>query len=225
MNPANTLLIFIGCFSIFFIIKWISKPNRSNKMFDKYGTVSTDTSNLLLLHVSGILWLGMLPIILFRQTFIDLVQNNSTISPGWFLSFLAAVALVTTCSSKASRQVHINNKNIQVLSRRFITNYFMARVLFLCSYELFFRGIFLFECIELLGLFNAIIISTGLTVLIHAFSDKKEMLACIPYGIIACVFCISIHAIWPAIILHLAISLTYEIPHSKQFLTQVKTSK
>ena len=75
------------------------------------------------------------------------------------------------------------------------------------------------------GLIPAIALSTGLTVLIHVFTNKKEMWGCIPFGIILCGCSVVFNAVWPAIVLHLALSLSYELPPSYQFLKPVKLIK
>ena len=133
--------------------------------------------------------------------------------------------LITLTGFRKGRQIRIKYENRSVSSNVFVSYYFPVRILFLCAYELFFRGFLLFDCIRWFGILPAIIITTGLTVLIHVFTNKKEMWACIPFGIILCSCCITIHSVWQAIVLHLALSLAYEIPPVNQFLNQLKLIK
>jgi membrane protease YdiL (CAAX protease family) len=53
--------------------------------------------------------------------------------------------------------------------------------------------------------------------LLHAPAGKKEMIACIPFGAILCGVCIWVNAVWPAMLLHVALSMTYEINLVQKF--------
>ena len=171
------------------------------------------------------MWLGLIPLILLKRSFNETITREVLPTFSWFLSFIFLVILVTICSLRISRQIHISHKDIHILSGKFLGQYFFVRILFLVAYELFFRGLLLFDCIEWFGIFQAITFSTLLTVILHVFSGKKEMWACIPYGIISCCCCISIQAVWPAIILHLALSITYETSLLNRSLTHLKLVK
>ena len=225
MKNSEALLIYACCFSMFFIIKWMSKTNRSNRLFDKNAALSTNTGNLIGLHLAGILWLGLVPVILLKRSFNETITGEVLPTLSWFLSFISLIALVVISVLRVNRKIHIPHKNIHILSGKFIGQYFFVRILFLVAYELFFRGMLLFDCIKWFGIFQAITLTTLLTVLLHAFSNKKEMWACIPYGIISCCCCISIQAVWPAIILHLALSITYETSLLNRSLTHLKLIK
>jgi len=89
--------------------------------------------------------------------------------------------------------------------------YFIIRIVFLISYEFFFRGVLLFFFIENNGLILAIIISTSLYVLIHIFDTKAEILGAIPFGIVLCLFSYFTNNIWAAFIIHGTLSGVYEV--------------
>ncbi|MEP7165021.1 MAG: CPBP family glutamic-type intramembrane protease [Ferruginibacter sp.] len=225
MNSTDALLKYALCFSMFFIIKWISKANRSNRIFDVNGALSANTANLIGLHLAGILWLGLVPVMLFKGSFNELITGGVRPELLWYSSFIPLVILLAVTVSRASRQITIGHNNIHMLPAKFLRHYFLVRILFLVFYELFFRGLLLFDCLKWFGAFEAVILTTLLTVLLHTFGDKKEMWACIPYGILAACCCISIHAVWPAIILHLSLSMVYEISLVNRFLTHLKLIK
>ena len=125
----------------------------------------------------------------------------------------------------STHNIPFDHKQDTLLTKNFLHWFIVLRILFLCGYELFFRGFLLFDCIQWLGIPWAITISTGLTVLIHVFNGKKEMWACIPFGIILCSCCIAVHAVWPAIILHIALAMSHELTLIAQFLTKLKPAK
>ena len=224
MKNSDALLIYIVCYSMIFLITWISKLNKSNKLFDEKGIPAAKTRYLIGLHVAGIMWLGLVPI-LFNGSFKTLLFGGRSLTLSWMLLYVFLFLSINFIGIRASRQVIIKTGNISAPSNNFLPCYFAARILFLCAYELFFRGYLLFDGIKWFGILPAVILTTGLTVLIHVFTNKKEMWACIPFGMICCSCCIAFGAVWPAIALHLALSFAYEIPHVNHFVTQIKLIK
>jgi membrane protease YdiL (CAAX protease family) len=97
------------------------------------------------------------------------------------------------------------------LTTRFIINYFFARILFLAAYEIWFRGYLLTDCITGWGVLVAVIINIILYTLLHIVNGKNEMLACIPFGLLLCSLCVWTAAAWPAILLHIALTVSYEV--------------
>ena len=225
MNHSEALLKYALCFCMMFLFTGITRRNKSNRLFDDKGLPATNTGYLLGLQLAGILWLGLVPIVLFDRSFNALVSFHGSQDLSWVFSFIVWTFLAGLAGFSASRQIHIKQENDPGFSGRFINYYFAVRILFLCAYELFFRGLLLFDCIAWFGILPAIMISTGLTVLIHVFTNKKEMWACIPFGIVLCSFSIALHAVWPAMVLHLVLSLSYEIPPIHQFFTRLKLIK
>ena len=225
MYFQGTLLIYTLIYTAVFILTWASKSNNSNRLFDEKGLPAKNTLYLIGLHVGGILLLGSLPIFILPGSFNELLHGSNTLNITWLLSFVFLFVLLTVTGFRAGSRIHIKEDNIQILSARFLTQYFIVRILFLCSYELFFRGFMLFDCIKYFGSFTAITVTTLLTVLIHIFTNKKEMWSCIPFGIILSSLCIAIHAVWPAMLLHVALSLAYEIPPVNHYITQLKPSR
>ena len=57
MNHSASILIYAGCFTMDFVATWISKHNKSNRLFDAQGVLASNSSSLLGLHVAGIYWL------------------------------------------------------------------------------------------------------------------------------------------------------------------------
>ncbi len=225
MYSSDALLKYALCYSMMFILTGISKQNKSNRLFDTKGIPAANARKLIGLHVAGIIWLGLVPVTLFKQSFKAILSGSGSPNFSWLLLFVFLLAIIIRTGFRAGRQIHINHENTNASSNKFLNYYFPVRILFLCTYELFFRGLLLFDCIKWFGILSAVILTTGLTVLIHVFTNKKEMWACIPFGILVCTCCIAIQAVWPAIVLHLALSMSYEIPPVNQFLTQLKSIK
>ncbi len=224
MNSPDAFLKYALCFSIMFMLTWISKLNKSNRLFDTKGMPAANIHNLIGLHCAGILWLGLVPMTDFNRSLTILVLGNGSPAFVRLILFIFLAAIISHTGLRASRQVHIHYE-LQPASNKFLLCYFPARILFLCAYELFFRGFLLFDGMKWFGILPAMLLTTGLTVLIHAFTNKKERWACIPFGMILSGCCITMNAVWPAMVLHLALSLSYEVPVVTQFLTPLKLSK
>jgi membrane protease YdiL (CAAX protease family) len=86
-----------------------------------------------------------------------------------------------------------------------------VRIAFIATYEIWFRGFFLFICIDRLGNFNAVALNVVLYVLLHAVNGKREMLSCIPFGILLCAMAIWFESPLPAVLIHLALTVPYDI--------------
>lgn len=212
MKSIPPLIIYAGCYGVMFLLTWITNRNKSNRLFDVNGIIAANTGNLLGLHIAGIGWLALVPVMLFHQSFKATLSGTGLPSNSLVLLFLFLLVVICLTGYRAGRQIEISRYYCAGLSKVFLVHYFFFRILFLFSYELFFRGFLLFECIQIVGIFSALLVTTGLTVLIHLFTNNKEMWGCIPFGIVLSLCCVAFNSVWPAIVLHIALSLSYEIP-------------
>jgi len=225
MNNLDTIAVYALCYSMVFVATWIGSRNKSNRLFYANGESASSPGTLLGLHFAGIFWLGLVPSPFFKQAGINLLPVNGLPSFLWICCFIIAFISTVLTGTKAARNIHIRRSSTSVLPDKWMAFYFPVRVVFLAAYEFFFRGILLFGLAEVYGVITAILISTALTVLLHVFTSKKEMLGCVPFGIVLGVLCISSNAVWPAVILHISLSLSYEIPPVNHFFTRLKPGK
>ena len=225
MKNLPPLIIYALCYCMMFILTWITKRNKSNRLFDAKGTMAVNTGNLFGLHLAGIGWLALVPITFSNQSFESILSGNGLPSDFYVLALLFLIVAIGFTGFSTGRQIQISRQNIPGLTKAFLFHYFLVRLLFLCAYELFFRGLLLLECTQRWGIFGAVVLTTLLTVLIHVFTNKKEMWACIPFGIVLSFCCIAFNGVWPAILLHITLSLAYEIPPIYYFVNQLKLVK
>lgn len=125
--------------------------------------------------------------------------------PALFFSIILGSAY-TTAFVRAVKKQHVTamRQAPQVI-------YFAGRVVFLFLYEVFFRGILLFSLIQLTGYVVAVAVSIVLYAALHLHCSKKELVSTIPFGLVAAVLCIWANSIWPAVLLHIIVSLTAEL--------------
>ena len=97
--------------------------------------------------------------------------------------------------------------------------YGLLRLIFIISYECFFRGSLLFSLFALTDTTWSIVINVLLYTLVHVHKDKKEILGCIPFGLLACLFAIWWQSVWPAVIFHAQIAIINEWPALRKFIS------
>jgi hypothetical protein len=116
-----------------------------------------------------------------------------------------------------------DKKPEQVMQQPFpVFLYGSLRLLYLISYECFFRGSLLMSFCFLAGVTWGVIINISLYTLIHIQKDKRVILACIPFGLLVCLFTVWWQSVWPAIIFHSQIAIIHEWPPLRKFISPQK---
>ena len=202
------------CYGIYFLILFVGKTEHSNRLFDARGPVY-NSGILLGIQLAGILWLGVVPFLILKHSISNIVfgQETPTILQVCCLLLLLFASVITaiTETTKINTGKTVQQQQVFLFDKKFIRRYILYRTIFLISYEVFFRGYLLTDMIHRAGLFTAIVINTALYALLHSFSDKKEIIACIPFGILLCFTCLWFGAAWPAIVIHTVFAIIYEL--------------
>jgi membrane protease YdiL (CAAX protease family) len=87
----------------------------------------------------------------------------------------------------------------------------MGWVLYLLGYEFMFRGLLLFTCVMVMGVWPAIVLNTALYAFVHMPKGMKETLASIPMGILLCILTIKTGTIWVAYFAHVILAVSNEV--------------
>ena len=166
----------IRCYNVFvckFIISYIYKIVNVNNI-----EKSLLTENGLLLinlkHILGIVLFGIMFFLLlhdYRRLITTIEVPNLNI-----LLVLTVVVIVSAFMSYYSAKNNLKNKTEK--SRYHVDQgwiYFTIRILFLLSYEFFFRGVLFFSLLEKNHVVIAIIVCTSLYVLIHAGTSHGKV--------------------------------------------------
>jgi membrane protease YdiL (CAAX protease family) len=128
----------------------------------------------------------------------------------WSLTCLVITIAAGMTGYKAARNNSSNNPPSS-LNTFSLTTYLLLRIIFLVLYECFFRGVLLFIMLTELEVTPAILINVALYALVHCYSNRKEIIGSIPFGFLLCIITLLHLSIWPAIIIHLALAMSYEI--------------
>ncbi len=200
---------FVLTITLFTAILLIAYRKNSLRLLNADSDVKSPAL-LILLNVTGAFAFGLLP--LFFYPLPDFVPTGLS-SLHW--SSLAGLILLTAgfayyIADKDLRK-NVVNVNPAILKSGFLSLYFTVRIAFIAAYEIWFRGFFLFFCIERFGTLPAVAVNVLLYVLLHAVNGKREMLSCIPFGILLCAMAIWFESPLPAVLIHLALTVPYDV--------------
>lgn len=208
MENFNQIAVLAGCYSLLFLLcLCVWKMKNENPVSIK--VMNGNWKLLHLRHAGGALIMALLPALLLPvlpeyllvwPDAVSIVQGLTLMATGLLL-----LAVVIKHGDRSSLKEH-SYKGASIHA----TVHIVLRSFFLICYEWFFRGCLLFSCVYIFGTTTAIIINLALYALIHSFNGKKEMIGSIPFGLILCVFTVWYQSVWPAIFLHLLLSLSYE---------------
>ena len=212
---TNNMMIHLLCYSMVFVVAWLSKINKAQQLADDKGMLTTKPGYLTGAHIIGIFWLGIAPSLLLNHSVLQVLFGKTIPEIVTLLIFTIVVTMAVLIIKRQFSKISYSNKYTSekavYLSQGFFLRYFIIRIAFLFCYELWFRGFLLFDNISQLGIQAAVTLNVFAYVLLHAFKSKKEILACIPFGIASCYLSILFNAAWPAIVLHISVSLVYEL--------------
>lgn len=173
-------------------------------------------------HLLGIV-LFSLPVILYFDKIEFLLRENPFQQSWSMLAILALAFIAIKISTTEARR-----KKLGFIDPKFSINkgliYIVIRLIFLFCYELFFRGVLFIFCLGLIGLIPSILINIFLYALIHITDSKKEIVGSIPFGILLCFFTYYSESIWPAFLIHAALSLGFETILINRSLTKIQKS-
>jgi len=213
MTDNVILLLLYGISAgLFMGLLQYAKAKRANRLFDDRGEVVTSPV-LLLLHVAGILLFGLMPLLVKHTAGIHFFASNSTAGGATALSALLLVAVIFVAPRLALKEAQLHKRIAPVRQQppfAYLAAYFLLRIAFIVAYECWFRGFLLMDSVAQFGVPVAVCINVALYTLLHTVNGKKEMLGCIPFGLLLCSLCIWMGVVWPAILLHLALTLCYE---------------
>lgn len=225
--PASNMIIFLFTYALFFFISWKSKHAGTQRLFNVAGEINPMPKKVINAHLAGICTLGVIPLLLLKNTASQALTGYSIPNPFYLLLLLLLLTLVISIAFKQSKLTIAKKEdftgNFKGPSSIVYTHYFIIRGLFLFVYELWFRGFLLFNSIDWMGIPAAILLNIFLYAAVHMFNSKKELLASIPFGILLCLLSILFNKVWPAAIFHIAFSLTYEINIYRSYYYAAKT--
>jgi membrane protease YdiL (CAAX protease family) len=156
----------------------------------------------------------MFPLFLHPNGSVIIFKQLNINNPSTWLSFILAIAVFIFSiwiATKKSDEFSSNKSKFNIPGKPFLISYFILRFAFICLYETWFRGYLLNDSILVMGVNWGILFNVIIYVLLHIVNGKEEALICIPFGLALCLLCISQKAVWPAMVIHLAFTIPYEL--------------
>ena len=141
-------------------------------------------------------------------------SNMQVFDPAWSNEWSLTCLVITIAAGMTGYKAARNNSSNNLpysLNAFLLVIYLLLRIVFLVLYECFFRAVLLFILLNEVEVMPAILINVTLYTLVHCYSNRKEIIGCIPFGFLLCIVTLLHHSVWPAIIIHLALAMSYEI--------------
>lgn len=217
----NIFVLIAICYLCYFIISYFYKLLNINTLSD--GLMSAKSFNLInIKYILGIFLFGI-GFLVFRDDFDFLIINSglNNVTSNILLFVIVFAAGFVSLQSAKKGLGELDSVSFAKWDNQLL--YFSIRLPFLFIYELFFRGMLLHSSLIYTNLAIAILINLLFYMIIHAFNSRKEIIGCVPFGIILCLFSYYTNSIWPAFLIHASLSFTHEIAVFNNM--KVKTQK
>ena len=207
------LLIHSLSYFPFLFLLYRARRKKGLRLFDDNG-FAANMPILFELQVAGIFLFGILPLIFDHPgsfTFFNTIEIDRPAT--WIIVLLVLLSLFITPKILLKKLSSLTNRANAFVTPgiSFYIAYFMIRTLFIIAYECWFRGFLLMDSITSIGIIWAVMLNISLYAILHIVNGKDEFIAALPYGILLCVLSIWQGAVWPAILIHLALTLPYEL--------------
>jgi len=207
---AQPIFIYLICYGAFSVAERASKKNNSHKLSAiLFENGSMDLWQLrtiygLLVISSSILYcLSIGSIDLFGNSFLR--SANAIQNVGKTTIYIIAGAFIITM-----KDLQVNSRqSVSVVKNIF--PYFALQIPFIVVYELFFRGVLLFEMTRITSPVAAIIIIAALQAALHSSKNKSELFWTVLSSVSLSVICLDIQSALPAVLIRLITSVIYEI--------------
>jgi len=204
----------IGFIGYFFISQSKSLPD---KFIKKFGKERTLILWVLFQRLSGVFWLGLIPIVITLTVLssnltkygILIVNTSQTLL--WILLISALIIPMNLIFGKNSENL---KKYPQIRAREWNVTLLLVNALswmaYLFAYEYLFRGLLLFSSVRLFGAWPAIAVNAAIYTIVHFHKGMKETIAAIPFGVVLCVLTFYTQTIWAAFFAHVVLALSNE---------------
>jgi len=218
----SVLLPYAISYFLFFGLLCFSWMRNSNRLFNSNG-FTQNLSLLLGLHLAGIFLFGILPFFSNHYSAVALYDSTGILKWPSLIVILALVILLVVSPrlvEKEYRSSAAGGFASAIPASSFLLTYFVTRGIFIVSYEIWFRGFLLNDSIARFGIPISLLLNVALYTLLHIVNGRKEVVGCVPFGLLLCFLCIWQGAAWPAAAIHLTLTLSYEIIMTNRLMTK-----
>lgn len=212
------MVAFLISYTSFFLLLLLAKKCSANRIVTDDGSLVTSPL-LLWLHLAGIVLFGVVPFYFRAGLKPDFFTPESRLQAATVFS-LVVFGFTCWLAPQLSRKQVMSSSGNAAPTLFYLFTYFFLRTLFIAAYEIWFRGFLLQSSTQAIGFTYAIGLNLVLYTFLHTVNNKCEMLLCLPFGALLCILCNWQGTVWPAVLIHLALTLGYEFVLVRKCLTQ-----
>ncbi len=192
------------------VLKWIVRPLIPSG--------SEESLEFLSAKLTGIFFTGLVPFIIF-VLIINISPARIGLVPGHSLSFWYLILILMLITGIISFFFSKDPKVREISPDLKIKDWYpghlilsiVAWIVYISGYELFFRGIVWFLCIEAFGFWPALLINLLLYSLVHLPQGKSMALGAVPTGIVLCLLSNLTGSFLPAFMIHSSIAVMTQL--------------
>jgi uncharacterized protein len=179
---------------------------------------STESLEFLSEKLTGILFTGIIPFIVF-VLILNVLPSKIGFITGrtfhvWYLilALILITAFVSYTESKSRKIQKISPElKLKTWYPRHIILSASAWICYIFGYEFFFRGVLWFLCREAFGFWPALVINLLLYSLVHLPEGKLMAIGTIPAGMVFCLLSELTGSFFPAFLIHSSIAIMTEL--------------
>lgn len=212
--PVFALTVFtVGYLAYHFITHSTSIKEAFEK---RLGIQRTAICWILVQKLAGFFFMGVVPavaMIFIPVTFKQVGVSLSNITSSLLWSAILGVVIVVINLFAARRPSNLSMYP-QIRLREWTYGILVASslgwILYLLGYEFLFRGVLLFLCVPVFGVWPSIVLNVSLYAIVHIPKGLRESLASIPMGLLLCILTWKTETIWVAFFAHVVLALSNE---------------
>ncbi len=125
------------------------------------------------------------------------------------------IPVILIINYKQSRKESHQNAYPVIKLKRWSSGFYIFNIvswlLYLLAYEFVFRGLLLFNCMEVVGVYWAILINSTVYALAHIFKGRFETMGAFPLGMVFCIITMYTNHFITAFILHAVMAISNDI--------------
>lgn len=179
--------------------------------------LSPQSVEMLSSKIGGLVWLGIVPVLLFTWFFPVLdgswfLMSSPNITAWWMLILVPLpMILARFVAKKPAHLAQYPQVREPVWNKKLLITDLLCWALYLLGYESFFRGVLLFGLVEYLSPWIAVMINVTIYSLVHIPKGRGEAIGAIPLGLLLCLITLTTGNFWVAFFVHLSMAWSNEL--------------
>lgn len=212
VGPVGAIAAFTVGFMVYYFV--IQSPKMEARVRGSRSAEEGQIRWVLFQRIWGGAWLGIPALVvplLWGKSPADYGMLPSFSSESLLLCGGLSVLVIVINLFRAGSPANLVNYP-QIRAREWDLGLFLKSsgtwVIYLLGYELMFRGLLLYGCLEGMGIWPAVAINASLYAFAHFFKGIQESVAALPFGIIICGLTLYTGDFLVAFVVHCALALS-----------------